>query len=103
MTNTFYSVRITETTANLFSSTYRFSNQESFNFKDLKSAIDFIKERYESRRREKMYIDGKDGEAIHVGWVYKYRNADLSHYPAEHWNQCDWVEVMEIKETRVIF
>lgn len=103
VTNTFYSVRITETGADLFSSVYRFIDERSFNFDNLQATIDFIAQRYENRKRQKMYVDGENGEALHVGWVYKYRNADVSHSPVEQWNQCDWVQIVEVREDTVTF
>lgn len=103
MKNSFFSVRITETSASLFSSAYQIFNQESFNFKTLYQATDFINQRYEGRKRQKIYIDGEHGEAVHTGWVYKYRNADYSHSPVEQWNQCDWVEIIKVEEQVVVF
>lgn len=60
-------------------------------FPDMKSALTYLKGRYGNCSREKMYIDRKDETAIHCGWIYGFRNSDISHYPVERWLQRDWV------------
>lgn len=100
---TYFCVRINETGAPLFSSRYSYFNQESHNFETKDEALDFIKDRYKGKKRSEIYVDTKSGETVQIGWTYSFRNADLSHFPVEQWNQTDWVELIEITETNFLF
>ena len=68
-------------------------------FDTMADAKAYLKDRYGSRRRQPMYADfnGDDGpKARQVGYIYGFRNADLSHYPVDRWLQQDWVEFVEV-------
>lgn len=87
-----YEVEIISTGAALFSSEYSMFDKESHSFGTLEEAKAFIKDRYGKAKRQKMYQEIKDGgNSNHVGYVYRFRNANWSSYPVERWNQQDWV------------
>jgi hypothetical protein len=65
-------------------------------FASIKDAKDWIKETYGRSKRAPMFIDTKDGQSKKIGYVIGFRNADLSHYPVNHWIQQDWIEFREV-------
>lgn len=77
-------------------------NNEHITYKTLDEVKADLKDRY-SRvkfKRNKMYVD-KNGEAEHIGYVYRFRNADISHNSPE-WIQEDWVKVVCVEEKPVM-
>lgn len=77
--------------------------REKEQFETLAEVKTYLKEKYGSHRREKMFVDGNDSHSsgftpIHVGYIYKFKNSDHEN----KWYQQDWVEVKEIKATTII-
>lgn len=66
-------------------------------FADLKEAEKYLRTRYGTCKREKMYRDVEGRTPIHCGYIFGFRNSDLSHYPVAHWLQQDWVSFREVK------
>lgn len=72
----------------------------------LEEAHDFIKGHYkytkliDNEDETSNYIY-RDGEAVKVGYIYKYINSDISHN-SEEWTQCDWVSIVKVTEEEVI-
>ena len=91
-------IKITCTGRQFNEKQYSIFNEEEHRFPDLPSAQQFLKERYGKCKRRKIYIDGEDGQAQHVGYIYGFRNADYSHAPVSHWLQQDWVTLVERTE-----
>lgn len=58
--------------------------------------------RKEYGRASKMYRDGADGKAIHVGWVFtkrmKYEDARGNDRERDYYTREVWVEVREVKD-----
>ncbi len=77
--------------------TYSIFNRETKNFKDLKEAKEYLKDRYRKAKRSKMYVDTKEGKALHCGYIFGFRNEDISHVPVQKWLQQDWVSFEEVK------
>ncbi len=94
-------VKIVETGAQLFSSDYSTFNVETKHFASLDEAKAYLKEKYASAKRGKMYRDNDKGEAEQCGYIFKFRNADYSHAPVVPWNQCDWVSISQVEETEI--
>lgn len=75
---------------------FRCFDKRVFHFKDMGAAREYLKETYGKAKRSPMYLDTKEGTKK-VGYIFGFRNADLSHYPVEKWIQNDWVEFREVK------
>lgn len=74
-------------------------DDETKTFATLAELKSWLKEQYNSCKRQNMYRDGSDkGEHYKVGYVYAFNNADWSHSPVEKWHQQDWVEVSKCVE-----
>ncbi len=84
-------VEITETgkSYNPKSKWQRF-NTETKIFPTMQAVKQWLKDRYGNCSRIKMFNDFK-GEAVHCGYVYGFRNADISHVPVDKWLQRDWI------------
>ena len=69
---------------------YSVFNEDTHNFLTITEAKTWLKEQYSQCKREKMYA----GESQHVGYIYCFKNSDISH-DSEAWYQQDWVTVHE--------
>ncbi len=100
----YYRIRITQTGKTpRKEEDFRTFNFEEVICKTLEEVKKELKDRYgEVKQRTKMYRDVKDGEPVHSGYVYHYRNSDMSHYPVNEWIQEDWVEVAECTEKLIV-
>jgi|TARA_Y100000310_G_scaffold257668_1_gene265799 hypothetical protein len=65
-------------------------------FQTITEAKSWLKDHYGNCKRVKMYQDSEDGQAKHIGYIYGFRNCDISHYPVEKWLQQDLVEFREV-------
>ena len=66
------------------------------NFKNLKEAKAWLADEYfYSKTRYPMYVDGKDGKAKKVGYIYAYRGEPTS-YGDKHWLAQDWVRFSKV-------
>ena len=48
-----------------------------------------------------MYCDDKDGNTRQTGWIYCFKNQDVSHN-SEWWYQQDWISITEVSEKEII-
>jgi hypothetical protein len=94
-----YQIRIQETAKGFSPNDFwtKLSVPEHHSFSDLKEVKEYLKKKYGKCKRVPMYYDDKDGKPIKCGYIYGFRNADLSHYPVVKWLQQDWVSINEIK------
>jgi hypothetical protein len=76
---------------------WRTFNEETHIVIDMKAARAFLRARYGKAKRAAMYQDTKEGTK-RVGYVFGFRNADVSHTPVEKWLQQDWVSFEEVKQ-----
>lgn len=98
----YYEVHVAQTCKPMCAkSEYYKYNKDVTRFPDMQSVKKHIKETYGTCKREKMYRDGKDGEAIHVGYIYCYNTPKVSYDDQPKHNQ-DWLEIREIKATPII-
>lgn len=65
-------------------------------FPSIEAARDWLRYTYGNCRRYKMFQD-VGGEMVHVGYIYGYRNSDISHLPVEKWLQQDWIEFQRVE------
>ena len=64
---------------------------------------EWLKDNYEGKSKDKIYIDDKNGNAQHIGYIYKLGiNWDVSHNTDDKWYQQDWITISEIKSTPII-
>lgn len=100
---TFYEVQTDETSREIGKTDEQFQlyyqNKESF--ATLEDAKKFIADKYWKKKRAKMYIDGKDGESKHIGYIYRFKNSDCSH-DSKPWLQEDWVTIRKIESEIVM-
>ena len=70
---------------------------EHKSFENLPAAKAWLVERFGKAGKQPMFCDMKDGTSRKIGWVYHYRNSDISHLPVSKWIENAWVEVRECK------
>lgn len=90
-----YVVTIDMAAAQLFSSDYRRYDHQRKEFRSEDEARGFIIGAYSGKKKTRIYIDGADGVACPVGWVFKYRDGDMNHE--------DWVQLMVVDERPLQF
>ena len=73
----------------------RFMDDEITGLTDMKAVHAALDKRYGKSKRQKMYMERKDGTSYVCGWVIGFHNADYSHAPVNKWMQRDWVELIE--------
>lgn len=88
-------LKITMTGKNKSRDEYSMIDVERENFSDLPAAKKYLKDRYGKCIRKPIYRDTIKG-AAKCGYVFCFRNADLSHSPVERWLQQDWVEFLQV-------
>jgi hypothetical protein len=76
-------------------------NEKRLTFATLEQIKTFLANEYQKVKKTKMYIDDKEGNPKQVGWVYCFKNSDISHN-SPIWLQKDWVEINEITSKRII-
>jgi hypothetical protein len=77
-------------------------DHDSHSFATREEVNQFLADEYGKCKRSKMYRDGKDGKPIQVGYIYHFKNNDISHLPVEKWYQQDWVEITEVGEETIL-
>lgn len=104
MSTTFYEVRVTKTGKAVGrKEDYSTFDIERKEFATINAVKSYLKETYGTCKREKMYIDSHDlHQPIHIGYIYSFKNEDVSHAPVNRWYQKDWIEVRELKATTII-
>ena len=65
-------------------------------FPSIQTAKDWLKDEYGNCRRYKMFQDVGD-EMVQTGYIYGYRNSDISYLPVEKWLQQDWIEFQRVE------
>lgn len=59
-------------------------------FDDLEAAKKYLGECYGKCKRRKLYTEYAQGKSVHNGFIFWFRNADLSHYPVDSWLRGTW-------------
>lgn len=100
----FYKVLIDKTYKVLGSKEgYRKYDTQVENFNTVKEAKDFILATYKQHKRVKMYIDTKEGEIKHTGWIYSFKNSDYEEGKKYHFWESHWITLKEVKETIILY
>ncbi len=77
---------------------YRIFAEDTHTFATREELDAWIRDAYGSCKRQPLHRDGMGnakGSPLRIGWVFGFRDADLSHAPVKHWLQQDWVSVYE--------
>ena len=80
---------------------YAIFHQETKRFITIRQAREWIQAEYNNKKKEKMYVDGKNEQVQQIGWIYCFKNSDMSHN-SKPWYQQDWIEIKEIKATTIL-
>ena len=78
--------------------TFDDSEKTFFTIKEVKEHLSVT---YSKCKRVKMFVDTKDGKTKHTGYIYCFKNNDISH-DSKMWYQQDWVSINEIQSTPII-
>lgn len=62
----------------------------------------YLQEHYKGHKRNKVYRDAPEGEAVHVGYTYSWKDYDWSSGYKYHYYEMHWVEVCEITSNTII-
>ena len=72
-----------------------------FRANTIEEIVEYLDENYSqvnwrtALKKNKVYIDTKAGEQIHVGFTISYWNSDCSHN-SKKWYQQDWIELHKV-------
>ena len=75
-------------------------------FNSIDEIKEYLKERYgkdllkDVKKRGKIYIDDKNGNAIPIGFLYSFWNRDISHN-SKSWYQTDWIIITKVNEENI--
>ena len=98
----YYEIITNETSKTPFSKeNYTCFNSFSESYKTLEDCKQVLKEKYGKCKKQKMFRDRKDGESYQSGWIYSFKNSDISH-DSKEWLQQDWVEIREVESKIVL-
>ena len=91
----YYKLQIDETSDNsLF-------NPITESFSKIEEVKQHLIDRYGKmpKGKNKVYIDGKDGKSIQIGFTHTFWNRDISH-DTKNWRQTDWIVVTKVIEEK---
>ena len=71
---------------------YVMFDSEDLDFKTLEYVKNELEERYGNCKRVYSYIDDKEGNAKKSGYIYCFKNKDISH-DSKWWYEQDWVNI----------
>ena len=80
---------------------YRGFDNSIEKFKGIKEAKEWLQEEYDGRKRVEMYRDNKDGTARQTGWIYCFKNKDISHN-SKWWYQQDWISAYTVEKQEIL-
>jgi hypothetical protein len=98
----YYEILTAETSKPLFSKeNYSCFNTINESYKTLAKCKEVLKDKYGKCKKQKMYCDRKDGSTYQRGWIYSFKNRDISHN-SNTWLQQDWVEIRKVKSDIIL-
>ncbi len=99
----YYKINVTCTGKPMGRTEEDYSCFDTFNkvFKTLELLKDWLKEQYGKCKRVKMYVDEENNKTSCTGYIFCFRNGDISHIPVQKWYQQDWVEISHIVENTI--
>lgn len=97
--NLYYRVTVTMTAKPIgkASGAYTVFDHATYCYQTIEQAQKHLAQHYGTCKRVKMYV----GEGKHVGYIYCFKNSDVSHNSTP-WFQQDWVEVAKVHEETTI-
>lgn len=102
----YYKIRVSHTSKpqGRTSEDYHVDWRETETFSSLKGAREWIADRYKpSQRKSKLYRDNKDGEAVHSGWIFGYKDTFYNRGEPPYNAFCeDWVTLHKVEEETVL-
>jgi hypothetical protein len=104
--SSYYEVSIIETGRSMGRETsvnkYHFFGEETEILDTLVEVKEYLKQRYGTCKRRPMYLEKTNGGTERVGYVYCFKNDDISHYPVEKWYQRDWATISLVQAEAVL-
>lgn len=99
----YYKLKISETGRSSTKGVAQHFNTIIENHPTVERVIESLEKRYGKNpsRKNKIYVDGKNGVSIVIGFTYSFWNSDISHN-SKKWLQTDWIEITEVVEKPVL-
>ena len=93
----YFSLEIIETGRDTLKDNARTFNTISKRFREKEEVREYLKERYGRMpsKRNKVYMDDKEGNPVEIGFTYSYWNKDCSH-DTKSWYQTDWISLEKV-------
>jgi hypothetical protein len=95
----YFEVHISQTAKPIGSKkSYEIYNQETKTFKNEEELNKFLEENYKNRKKQKMFIDDKEGNHYHIGYIYGFKTEAYDRDKGKniHYFQKDWVEIRKV-------
>ena len=99
----YYKVLITLTAKGMFTEgEYHQIGSDHKEFTKYEDVKEFLKKQYGNCKKVKMYRDTKEGEPVHIGWIYCFKCSDKSAIKDVPFLEQDWVEVRKVYEEAIV-
>ena len=72
-------------------------DKQTKQFKDMKEFKVWLKDEYGKCKRQPMYRDDKEGNAVKVGYVMHFKKEIYDDYKFKTSYNLDWIEVVEVE------
>ena len=104
MSKTYYQLLITHTGKSIGSKNDDFETFDNTTkeFRSKIEALKYLSKTYNKFKKLRVYIDSGSGKSIQIGWIYCFKNSDISHN-SKKWTQQDWIELRKITSKLVCF
>lgn len=100
---TYYEVAVTQTTKAINSKKdYIITYEETKRFGTIDEVKSYLKEQYQGHKRVKMYQDNKSGEALHVGYIYCFKDSEYYQGKRKQFWRNDWVSIKQIQTSTIV-
>ena len=93
--NKYYKLNIVKTGKDINNkkdNVYTMFDDENLEFETLEDVKNELKERYGNCKRIYCYMDDKEGNPKKIGYIYCFKNKDISH-DSKWWYEQDWVNI----------
>lgn len=102
MTATFYEINATFTAKPIRpKSTRHIYDQKKIQLPTIAAVREWIADNLPAKcKREKIFIDDINRNAQHIGYIYSFKNRDLSHHSEWWWEQV-WLDVRQLTSQRL--
>ena len=76
---------------------YYIYDKETKQFKDMKEFKQWLKEEYRNSKRQTMYRDDKEGNAVKVGYVIGFKTKEYEDGKYKMYYERHWIEIVEVE------